>query len=608
MSFPSGMAVALMLLFLLLGFKQADSKTRPNIIFILADDLAVGSAGFGPSGSDSDMEFATPILNSWAEKGIVFSNYYSQESCTPARAAFMTGRFPLSIGMQYGAVEASVSWGLNMSETIFPEVLKSKGSYTNYQLGKWNLGHFTPKLLPTARGFDYYLGYQSGNTEYWSKFADTHKSSNRDTSNIYFTDLTYGDGTCYSGYSGSDKHQYSTWLYRDKAINIIKHHNYDEKPLFLYLAFQAVHDPFSDVNHYDNGVPKEYVGSTMYKKIKKYVVGQKRRQYAMALYLMDEAIGKIEEEVTSVGQDSNTYYIFTSDNGGCAEAGGRNGAYRGNKGTLFEGGTKVDALLYSTKLSSKQQGATYGGLMHVVDWFPTMLDMANINYKSPSGYSLDGVSHWKYLSKVDSTSTTISTTSPRTSMLYGYYTDVESVSIPSDTPVRAVRNSQYKYIESYVDTEYMGWASLDIKEDDDSLDSLGSCEQSNSWKLGSWGAYLFDLENDPYETTNLADDTDYAKTVATMKGLLTTYYEKRKEDTKVYNENNACFVAFKAAGDYVVPWNFNDADGAPAWSKKCSKSLISPDSTADVDDDDWIDTDPTVQPTHSPSASPAPSV
>jgi len=322
---------------------------HPNIIFLLADDLSWGSAGFGPYGENSDMDFVTPTLNSWAEDGIVLSNYYTQESCTPARAALMTGRYPLSIGMQYGAVEATVSWGVNMSETLFPQVLQRSGKYTNYQLGKWNLGHFSPKLLPTARGFDYFLGYQSGSTRYWSKQCpDTYHSSKRghddndddndnndDAENTNnFIDLIYGDGSCYSGYDGSDLHKYSTYLYRDKAVKIINKHNYEDKSLFLYVSFQAVHDPFEDNGKYESGVPKTYVGSSMYKKIKKHVDGRKRRQYAMSLYLMDEAIAKIAKAVDKVGQMDNTYFIFTSDNGGCYTAGGRNGPLRGNKGEL----------------------------------------------------------------------------------------------------------------------------------------------------------------------------------------------------------------------------------------------------------------------------------
>jgi len=114
---------------------------------------------------------------------------------------------------------------------------------------------------------------------------------------------------------------------------------------------------------------------------------------------MDEAMGKVYDAVDKAGQLSNTYIIFTSDNGGCYNAGGRNGPLRGNKGTLYEGGTKVDAFVYSKKLSSKQAGSTYGGLMHVSDWFPTLVDMAGVSYDADDDYALDGTSQWSTMLK-----------------------------------------------------------------------------------------------------------------------------------------------------------------------------------------------------------------
>lgn len=203
----------------------------------------------------------------------------------------------------------------------------------------------SPELLPTSssRGFDYFLAFQSGSTRYWSKTSPNAKmrASGDSHDNVQFADLLYGDGSCFAAYDGTDKHDYSTFLYRDKAINIIKHHRYKRNPLFLLVAFQAVHDPFEDINHYASGVPKSYVGATMYNQIKQNVVGRKRRQYAMALYLMDEAINEIQKAVKQVGQMDNTYFIFTSDNGGCAYAGGRNGPLRGNKGRFLREARKL---------------------------------------------------------------------------------------------------------------------------------------------------------------------------------------------------------------------------------------------------------------------------
>jgi arylsulfatase A-like enzyme len=110
--------------------------------------------------------------------------------------------------------------------------------------------------------------------------------------------------------------------------------------MFLYLAAQAVHDPFNDIvssaeGH--NGIPKEYLSEDVYEYIQKNVVGTSRQQYAMALNLLDSSVRDIVDALAARGQMDNTYIIFASDNGGCYQAGGRNGDLRGSKGSLFEG-------------------------------------------------------------------------------------------------------------------------------------------------------------------------------------------------------------------------------------------------------------------------------
>ena len=111
----------------------------------------------------------------------------------------------------------------------------------------------------------------------------------------------------------------------------------------------------------------------------------------------------------------NTYIIFASDNGGCPASGGKNTPLRGSKGTLFEGGVKVDAFIHSRALESKMIGTVYGNLFHVSDWFPTILDMTKSAEFTPAGgYELDGVSHWDNLRGMVYTA-------PRQYVLYNYY-------------------------------------------------------------------------------------------------------------------------------------------------------------------------------------------
>jgi len=580
---------------------EGASVSKPNIIFILADDMAWGSGGWGTR-TDSDLDFVTPHLNALSEKSIKFSQYYTQEVCTPARASLLTGRSPFTMGMQYGGVEASVKWGLNMSETLMSEPLSDAG-YTTYMLGKWNLGHFTAKLLPSERGFDYWMGYDTGSMYYWSKKdPNSGKSCSSGTcehESLYFNALLYGDDTCYAAYDGSDKHTYSTTLFKDKAVNVIENHEYTDSPLFMYLAFQAVHDPFEDLE-FPNGLPKSYLEQpAMYGLIKSGVDGRKRRQYAMSLNVLDSAINSIVSAVSTAGQDDNTYIIFTGDNGGCYSAGGRNGPLRGNKGLLFEGGTKVDALIYSAKFHDRQQGATYSGLSHVSDWFPTIMDMAGVSFTASTGYSLDGVSHWDNLKKIDKSDTTQALTSPRSVMLYNYYDKVEAQDGWGDTPVRAVRDSQYKLIETWVGTT-AGWFNEDTTLDDDSdLTSYGTCQQAQSWKKGTYTQMLFDLANDPYEENNLYGHADYADTQAKLYAHLDVYYANGRTDYLSYSDTKAAYKTFKKSDNSIVPWEKMTDEGSsvPTLKNACSNSLVGPNT----DIDDFTDTDPTTMPTVGPT-------
>lgn len=515
----------------------------------------------------------------------------------------MTGRYPLTIGMQYGGVEATSSWGLNETEVTLANVLQDDG-YTNYMIGKWNLGHFSGELLPGARGFNYWLAYQTGSMFYWSKKDPESKTSSNTGEETYFKELIYGDSTCYSEYSGSDEHQYSTFLFRDKAISAVSNHRYSQAPLFMYLAFQAVHDPFTDFK-FPNGVPKSYIeDSDINAKIKKNVEGRKRRQYAMSLYLMDDAVGQIKDAVEEAGQLDNTYFIFTSDNGGCFNSGGRNGPLRGNKGTLFEGGTKVDALVYSKLLpisssASTGSGATYSGLFHVSDWMPTLLDMAGVSFSPASSNAFDGVSHWSNLNGLDGSSKDDEVVSPRSVMLYNYFDDVENVDGWGDTPVRAVRDEQYKLLESW-DNTYTGYFYSDATlTDDHDLSQYGSCQQPNSWTSGTFTQYLFDLKNDPYEENNLWGVEELAGKQAQLYTHFDVFIANAKTDANEYRVNKAAYKKFKAAGGLIVPWekSSDEASGTPAFVRSgCDPSYLSPSNS-----NDFSDTDPTFAPTFMPS-------
>ena len=434
------------------------ASSKPNIIFILADDLGWNSIGH----EDYDIDFTTPTLTEMAAKGITMENYYAQEVCTPARGSLLTGRHPLSIGMQYFMVESAIPWGLELNETTIAEAMSAAG-YKTHMLGKWHLGHSTPRYLPTARGFDTFTGMLNGESYYWSKRNPDHP---------HFKDFLASDRDCFWPYDEEDIHDYSTHQYRDMAVEIIENHDTTDS-LFMYLSFQAVHDPFDDVNGvHEFGVPKEYMDGQLYHRIKTEVVGLKRQQYAMALYLMDKAVSKVTNALELKGMMDNTYIIFSSDNGGCHAGGGKNGPLRGTKGSLFEGGVKVDAFIYSPLLPASTVGLQYQGLMHISDWFPTVLQLSGVDFTPATGFEFDGFSH------VDAWLGDQSSTSfPREVVLYNYYTNVDFYTFNIWVNGSfAIRDAQYKLMHTFNSSTYGAWYSTSsVDEDDDALDADVRC-------------------------------------------------------------------------------------------------------------------------------------
>lgn len=303
---------------------KATVSNHPNFVFLLIDDMGYGTIGY----DDSDIAFSSPYMNSLAKDGVMLTNYYAQEICSPSRASMLTGRYPITLGLQYEELAPNVEWGLNTTEVLFSDVLKLSGTYKNYMIGKWNLGHYTPDLLPTARGFDQFIGFLSGQVYHWSKVMPKLNQ---------YVDFMYSDTECYDAYNEEDLGTYSTFFYRDRAIDVIKSHDFNDKAMFMYLAVQAVHDPFNDNTTFSDGFPSTYFPDGLYEEYKSKIPGMNRMQYALSLRLLDDAMTDIVKALEEVGQMDNTYLIVASDNGGCYQAGGRNGNLRGCKGSLYEG-------------------------------------------------------------------------------------------------------------------------------------------------------------------------------------------------------------------------------------------------------------------------------
>ena len=519
---------------------------RPHLVVMIIDDLALNSVGY--ENYDFSGLNISPHIDSLADSGIKLTNFYAQEVCTPSRAAFLTGRYPLTIGMQYGVVSTNTAWGLNLDETVLPEVLQ-KYDYVTHLIGKWHLGHHSPRYLPTARGFDYFTGYIDGSNYYWSK---------RNPVQYAFKDFMTSNSSCYMQYVGDELHSYSTRLYRDIAIDIIEEHD-KSLPLYLQLSFQAVHTPFDDDNTiHQGGIPATYLDATDYKAIKNGLTGNRRIEYALSLKILDNAIGDIVDALEDQHMLNSTYIILFSDNGGCKYGGGKNYPYRGMKASLFEGGSKVDAIFYSQQFDQELQGTSYDNLMHISDLFPTMLSMAGITYTAPDGYELDGIDHYSAITDAENTDV------PRDTMLYNSYYDVDGYSFDRWTSGPfAIRDLQYKLIHTYNSSEYGAWDDYSEVVDDDGINGLGDCKQNDAID-GDYFFALYDLLNDPYETTNIYDSTSLS-VIAAKQSLYTLLdYVELNSVVNVDNWMNESSYAevhwTDECNNYVCPWVSPDTD------------------------------------------------
>jgi arylsulfatase A-like enzyme len=342
------------------------SASRPHIVYIVADDLGWKDVGF--HGSD----IKTPSIDKLAQEGARLEQFYVQPMCTPTRAALMTGRYPFRYGLQTLVIPTPGKYGLPTDEWLLPQALKEAG-YRTVMVGKWHLGHADRKYWPRQRGFDYHYGAVLGEIDYY-----THASSNiRDW---------------YRNNKPVKEEGYVTQLLgKDAVARIIEH---DAKtPLFLYLAFTAPHAPYQ--------APKTYLNK--YKDI----ADPTRRAYAAMISCMDDEIGKVLAALEKKKMRDNTLIVFMSDNGGNTLAmfsgdadvsklklPADNGPYRGGKGMLSEGGTRVAAL---ANWPGHIKPGEVKEMIHVVDMFPTLTALAAVNVNK--GKPLDGFNVWPAISE-----------------------------------------------------------------------------------------------------------------------------------------------------------------------------------------------------------------
>ena len=232
---------------------EDDDAPRPNILVFLSDDMGWGQPGF-----NGGTEVATPNLDRIADEGVKLTQFYVQPLCSPTRASLLTGRYPWKNGMELRPSVAA-SQGMLTDERTLAEALRDSG-YATWIVGKWHLGQWHSRHLPLQRGFEHHYGHYSGEIDSFT----LHRG--RDRRGI----LDWHRNERPVVESG-----YSTFLMAREAIELIQRHD-DVNPFFLYLPFNAVHNP--------NDAPQEYIDL--------YADSPEPKQRAQ-LKAMDVAVGRV---------------------------------------------------------------------------------------------------------------------------------------------------------------------------------------------------------------------------------------------------------------------------------------------------------------------------
>ena len=443
-----------------LGLGQAAvlAQTQPNIVVIYADDMGYGDlSGYGAT------DLATPNIDSLATTGAKFTNFYNSSSaCSTSRASLLTGSYHPRTSVQTVFSPGSTN-GLNPNEVTMAEMLNDAG-YQSAMVGKWHLGH-TTNMMPWNQGFDRFYGipvshdYNNGGPNYPDGVPTYVKEPNQN----YYVERVVNE------LNYSEVAQY-TQRFSNKAATYIRERDPD-KPLFLYVAQPMPHVTLAATEAFEGTSERGLYGDVMQE--------------------LDAGVGTILGALEDEGIRDNTIVVFAADNGPWLVYGnhsGETGGLREGKRTTFDGGVRTPAMI------SWPDGIAPGQVIDtpaaVMDLFPTFAALGNATV--PTDRVIDGVDLRPLV--MEDTGETYDADRP-----LAFY-DWDSRSL------HAVRSGQWKLVfpHSY-----------------ETVDEAGQDGARGTYTWVNQSLALFDMVNDPDETTNvLSDHPDiYADLLAAANGF-----------------------------------------------------------------------------------------
>lgn len=406
---------------------HAASASKPNIVFLLIDDLGWSDTEFGGSGLADRGLIKTPVMKALQPDSIKLTRSYAYSWCAPSRSSLLSGRLPVHVNVNHSNPMAfirsnphSSGEGIPAGMTTIATKLKAAGYATHYT-GKWGVGFTWKEQWPRARGFDSFFGYMHDSVDYWNQQLGKESiempggceaAMRAKGISDLAVDLIRNDGPA----KGENGTAWIDYLFLNESLKIISEHD-TSTPLFLIHAFHSVHAPL-------NAPAELYVGDyapppckgkdamrTCFKRFGS-IFHDDRRSYAAMVTWTDSAIGKMIDALKSKRMWDNTLVVVSSDNGGPQYlspigyqlwGGGNNLPLRGGKTGEFEGGVRVNSFVTGGLLPKKMRGTESQQLMHFADWYGTFCHLAGVNQKDEAAVAMglpdvDSINQWPVLS------------------------------------------------------------------------------------------------------------------------------------------------------------------------------------------------------------------
>ena len=442
---------------------------KPNLIMILQDDLGHYDLGL----HNPDARAYTENITALAAEGILLTNHYTHWHCSPTRRSFLSGRLPIHHGEQLSGIATD---DIDLRMTWISEKLQPAG-YKSFWYGKGHTGYKSMQHLGANRGFDNVFGFLSGSESYTSdtKWQGQHP--------------VHSDAQFDNPPPGMHPTTYSSQLLGELAVQAVEGHD-TTVPLFMYLAFQAVHTPYDKV-------PGNPMNST----------------YHGMVWDADVYVGLLVDALKAKGMYDNTVIVYTSDNGGVVD--GINYPLRGEKHSNWEGGMRTAAFVSGGLVPTSLRGTNNTMNLHIVDWYATFCELAGVDHSDdpatpplPTNISdptkdiygnlsypgVDGVPVWNMLMNPDE---------------FNYSSAHENLVLSKEVVI----HGQYKLLVSqpFFKTQNSGWkqpdgtwVAADAKEWPCMAQDLPPANGVNVFPGSGKGVCLFDLRADASEKVNIA--------------------------------------------------------------------------------------------------------